>query len=75
MDGEDVQIVTIKDAMSGNVSYTQPVVIHQSSKMKITVVPFYIDRSTGKELSVKILTKKKDTHLWIGFCLKKNRRV
>ncbi|BAM48058.1 Shedu anti-phage system protein SduA domain-containing protein [Amphibacillus xylanus] len=59
MDGKDIQLLEIKEARSGNVSYTKPVVIHQSSRTKVTVVPFYIDRSSGKELSVKILTQTK----------------
>lgn len=47
---------------SGRVSYGNPATIHESTKTRISFVPFYIPRSTGTtDLAVKIISEKKPT--------------
>lgn len=55
------EITSIKRriASSGNVSFSDSIVIHDTSKTQIKFVPFYITRSTGSELAIKIVTYKK----------------
>lgn len=48
-----------KQAKSGNVSYSNPVTLHETSKSKIDFVPFYITKTSGVELAGKIQTYKK----------------
>ncbi|MED4129462.1 hypothetical protein [Shouchella miscanthi] len=67
MNSEDVQIIEVKEAVSRNLSYVEPVVLYQSSISKVTAMPIYIDRSSGtKDLSLKIVTEKKGQppHNW-----------
>lgn len=48
-----------KQAKSGNVGYSDPVTIHETTKSRIDFVPFYINKSSGAELAGKIQTYKK----------------
>lgn len=50
--------ITIKrrEAKSRNISYAEPVVLHESSQQRIVLTPFFIPRSEGTQLSVKITT-------------------
>ena len=50
--------VNRRKAKSGNLSYSDPIVLHSSSKKTITFVPFFIQHSDRTELSVKIVSKK-----------------
>ena len=50
-----------REAQSGNVSYGDAVVIHESNKSRVVMVPFYIARTIGTDLSIKIITYKKAT--------------
>lgn len=45
-----------REAKSGRVSYSDPVVLHESSQRRVVMVPFYIRRSKGTELAVKLIT-------------------
>lgn len=49
-----------KQAKSGNVGYSDPVTIHETTRSRIDFVPFYITKSHGVELAGKIITYKKD---------------
>lgn len=49
-----------KQAKSGNVGYSDPVTLHETSKSRIDFVPFYINKSSGAELAGKIQTYKKE---------------
>lgn len=51
-----VNTVTRKLAKSEKVSYGDPVVLHDTTKSQVVFVPIYIPRSTGSELSAKIVT-------------------
>ncbi len=46
-------------AQSGNVSYSDAVVLHETTRTRITFLPFFIKRSEGTDLSIKITTHKK----------------
>jgi Domain of unknown function (DUF4263) len=59
VDKKGVQIMNIREARSGKVSFIEPIVLYESSQTKVTVIPFYIDRSHGREVKVKIQTEKK----------------
>lgn len=48
-----------KKANSGRVSYTSPVVIHETRQTKITFMPIYIPRTNGTDLSIKLVNYKK----------------
>lgn len=50
MDKKGVQIMNIREARSGKVSFIEPIVLYESSQTKVTVIPFYIDRSHGREV-------------------------
>ncbi len=56
-----------REAKSGRVSYGDPVLIHDSSKTRVVLVPFFIPRSTGTELAIKLITYKKTPppHDWV----------
>lgn len=62
----DVRAVSRKEARSGRVSYSQPTILYESSKSRIVVVPFYIRKSEGEELAVKIETQRKGPLDWNG---------
>lgn len=53
------QAHTRKLASSGNVEYGNPVILHESSKSKIVLVPFYIPHSDHTGLKLKIVTYRK----------------
>jgi len=41
------------------VSYGDPVILHETTRSRIVMVPFFIPRSTGTELAVKLVTYRK----------------
>ena len=53
-------------ARSGAVSYGDPVVLHETSRSRVKMVPFYVRRSTGTDLAVKLVTYRRhdSTSLW-----------
>lgn len=51
---DDVRTIHWRTAASGRVGYSDPIILHESSRSKIVLVPFYIHRSHGSELAVKI---------------------
>ena len=60
-DTEDQAIreVHARPAKSGRVSYGDTVVIHESSKTRVTLTPFFVPRTEGTDLAVKITSYKK----------------
>src|SRR5690606_33131165 len=56
---EDVSSISRREAASGRVSYGDPVILHDTTRTRIQLVPFYVPRSEGTDLSVKIVTYKK----------------
>jgi len=56
---KELKAITRKLARSGRVSYGDSVVIHESTKSRVVFTPFYIPRSKGTKLAVKIETFKK----------------
>ena len=61
---EDISSIQRKESRSGNVSYSTPVVLHETSKTRITFVPFYIPRTGGTDLAIKVITYRKDPSGW-----------
>lgn len=51
--------LTKRKASSGRVSYGNAVVLHETTQTKIVFIPFYINRSHGTELAIKLVTYKK----------------
>lgn len=51
--------VSRRPARSGSVSYATPVVLHESSKRQVVMVPFFIPHSDKHELAIKIQSYRK----------------
>jgi hypothetical protein len=51
-----VRTVQRKSAASGRVEYSDPVILHDSSKSQIVFISFYVQRSDGTDLAIKIQT-------------------
>lgn len=51
--------ITIREASSGKVRYGNSVVLHESSRQRITFLPYFISRSDHIELAIKIQTFEK----------------
>lgn len=58
-DENKVEEIHRREARSGKVSYGDSVVIHESTKTRVVLVPFYVPRSEGNDLAVKITTYQK----------------
>ena len=58
-DPEEIRSIQRKEAQSGQVSYGDPIVLHESSRTRVTFVPFFIARSDGTDLAIKIVTYRK----------------
>jgi hypothetical protein len=56
---EDLRTITRRQAQSGKVSYGDPVLLRDSTRSRIVMVPFFVPRTEGTELSVKIITYRK----------------
>ena len=56
MESKKIKTISRKKAASGKISYGDPIVLHETSKSRVTLVPFYIPHSDHTELSVKIVT-------------------
>jgi hypothetical protein len=60
-----LQSISRREASSGRVSFGDTVVLHESSKSRVTLVPFFISRTDRTELAVKIVTHKKSQVSWV----------
>lgn len=59
-DGKEASYtVNRRPARSGHVDYSQPVVLHESSRGRIVLVPFFIRHSDRSELAAKLVTYSK----------------
>lgn len=56
---EDINSILRKPAKSGKIDYAEPVIIHETTKSRITVIPYFIPHSDHTELAIKIQTYKK----------------
>jgi len=56
---QDAKTVRRREARSGRVSYSDPAVLHESSRQRIVLVPFYVHRTEGTDLAIKITTYSK----------------
>jgi len=54
-----VNMIHRREARSGRVSYSDPVVLHETSQRRITMVPFFVPRTGGNDLAIKLITHKK----------------
>lgn len=57
---ENLSHIERKESNSKNVSYSDPVTIHESRKTKIDFIPFYIPRSEGTDFAAKIVRYEKN---------------
>ena len=53
---EKLNTITRRSAKSKNVSYSDTVLLHQSSRSRVVFVPFYISHSDHTELVAKVTT-------------------
>jgi len=53
---ENVRQIARREAKSGNVSYGDGVVLHDTSKRRVVLIPFFIHHSDHNELAIKITT-------------------
>lgn len=51
--------VSRRPAASGKLSYSDPVILRDNSRTQIVLVPFFIPRTSGTDLSIKITTYRK----------------
>ncbi|MFC1319554.1 MAG: DUF4263 domain-containing protein [gamma proteobacterium symbiont of Ctena orbiculata] len=56
MSDSDVTRINRKKAASGRVSYGDAVLLHETSRSRVTLVPFFIPHSDHTELSVKLVS-------------------
>lgn len=61
MSDEDVAAISRREASSGRVSYSDPVVLRDTRRTRVLLIPFFIPKSDGTELAVKIVTYRKAT--------------
>ena len=54
---DDIGRIRRREARSGRVSYGDPVVLYESSRRRVVMVPFYVPRSSGRnDLAVKLVS-------------------
>jgi sirohydrochlorin ferrochelatase len=56
---QDFETIRPRPAKSGKVSFSDPVLLSDSSKKRVLVVPFFIHRTGHTELAVKVITYQK----------------
>ena len=59
MESEESQIIGRKTAASGLVGYSDPVVLHETSRTRVELIPYYIPHSTDSRLAIKLKTLQK----------------
>lgn len=67
MSHSDVTRINRKEAASGRVSYSDAVLLHETSRSRVTLVPFFIRHSDHTELFVKLVSyvKKPPPFDWV----------
>lgn len=58
---EGLETIRRRQAKSGTVSYGDPIILYESSKRRIVLVPFFIPHSDCTELAIKLVTYQKST--------------
>lgn len=53
---DDPLTVNRREARSGRVSFSDPITLYESSRQRILLVPFFVKRSDGTKLALKIQT-------------------
>jgi Shedu protein SduA, C-terminal len=63
---DDLSTIRRVPAQSGRVSYGDPVLLHETSKRRVQFVPFFVPRSDGTDLAIKVITYRKadPPHTW-----------
>jgi len=56
IDEDDLQTIRRREARSRRVSYSDQIHIHESNRKRVVLVPFFIRRSDGIDLAIKIVT-------------------
>ncbi len=56
---DDLDAMRVRKANDRGLSYGEPRVIHETSKKRVTVMPFFVNRSAGREVSFKITTEER----------------
>lgn len=56
---ESLKAISRYEARKSGLQYGDPVILHESSKQRIIFIPFFIIRSEGTDLSIKIQTYRK----------------
>lgn len=59
IDDESLQTIRRREAKSKRVSYSDPIILHETSVKRVVLIPFYIPRSDGTDLAVKIISYRK----------------
>lgn len=58
-DEDNVSEIRRRAASSGRVSYSDPIILHDSSRRQVLLVPLFIPKTDGAELAIKIVTYRK----------------
>jgi sirohydrochlorin ferrochelatase len=53
---QDFETITTRQAKSGKVSFSDPILLRDSSKRQVVVVPFFIPHTDHTELAIKIVS-------------------
>lgn len=66
MDEEDaIGTASRRASSSGGVDHSNTVVLHETSRTKISAVVFFIDRSAGTEIALKLEVRTKSKEGWV----------
>jgi hypothetical protein len=53
---DDFEMITKRPAKSGRVKYGDPIVLRDSSRRRVVVVPFFIPHTDHTELAIKLIS-------------------
>src|SRR5271156_789213 len=53
---DEIKAIRTHLAKSGNISYGDPILLHDSSKSRVLLIPFFVPHSDHSELAIKIVT-------------------
>jgi hypothetical protein len=56
---DDVRTINRREASSGRVSYGDPLVLRDNTRSRVQFIPFFVRRTDGTELALKIVTHRK----------------
>lgn len=55
----ELTTISRREAQSGKISYGSPIILHESTRTRQVMIPFYVRRTSGVEVAVKIQTYRK----------------